>query len=110
MPVFWQKDAEYVPELDCYTIGWGSDNLIGKAMVEEAKEITEAKAEGLARALKCPGQVILAENSDISRKSLFNSLKDPKEFHVIAGADHCFNRGDVVNNLLDRTYMWFERF
>jgi pimeloyl-ACP methyl ester carboxylesterase len=112
VPSFWASDAKYIPELDCYKIGWGTENLIGKAMYEEGINLGEQDAVALANALRPPAQVILAAESfeNVNRHLLFQSLKVKKEEHDIVGADHCFNNGDTVFALLDKTTTWFNGF
>lgn len=112
VPEFWKTEASYVPELDCYKIGWGSEKLAGKAMYQEAENLKENDSISMARALKCPAQVLLAgeNNENTNRTLLFDSLKDPKDFYDVPGADHCFNKGKTVYDLLEKTHAWFERF
>jgi hypothetical protein len=109
---FWKSDSPYIPELDCYTIGWGSANLIGKAMFKEAIEIDE-KAEDIAAAFRRPAQVILAgeSNENPVRTHLFDALSGvEKSFEDIKGATHCFTDGWIAQTLYQKTHEWFERF
>lgn len=112
VPSFWRAEGAYIPELDCYKIGWGCYNLVGKAMVEEAANIKEEDAIALAQALNVPAQVLLAgaNNENEKRMLLFESLNSPKDFYDVPNADHCFNKGKTVYDLLDKTNAWFERF
>ena len=112
VPSFWKSESAYIPELDCYRIGWGCYNLVGKAMVEEAEAIREDNALAMARSLKVPAQVILAGNNSENEKRtlLFDALEVQKEFYDVPNADHCFNKGEVVYDLLEKTGKWFERF
>lgn len=112
VPSFWKSESAYIPELDCYKIGWGCYNLVGKEMVEEAADIREESAIAMAQALKAPAQVILAgDNSENEKRTLlFDSLKGQKDFYDVPHADHCFNKGETVYDLLEKTGKWFERF
>lgn len=109
---FWKSDAKYCAPLDCYMLEWGCNYLIGKNMVEEAKALTAEKAEALAAQFTTPAQVVLAgDNAENSvRDHLHQALCGEKELQDIAGADHCFTKGDTVQALLAATHKWFERF
>lgn len=112
VPTFWKAEGAYIPELDCYKIGWGCSNLVGKAMVEEASSLREEDSIQMAQSLNAPGQVLLAgeNNENTKRTLLFESLKEPKNFYDVPHADHCFNKGKTVYDLLEKTHTWFERF
>lgn len=112
VPSFWKTEGIYIPEMDCYKIGWGTDKLVGKAMVEEAAALREEDSIAMAQALSSPGQVLLAGDNDENTKRtlLFESLKGPKDFYDVPHADHCFNKGKTVYDLLEKTHCWFERF
>lgn len=107
---FWKSDAVYVPELDCYKIGWGSTKIIGKAMYEEAKDLSEANAISLAQQIAVPSQVVLAtvgqENAD--PEIFFKSLRSIKELCKIE-SDHCFYIENTADILAQKTYEWFVR-
>jgi len=108
---FWNQDAQYIPEMDCYKVRWASGNLIGTPMVEEAKNIDQ-KAGEMAKSFRAPAQVILAEKNSWNpeRTALFESLRGEKDFQDIKGATHCFTDGRVVDELVEITHAWFERF
>ena len=112
IPSFWGTEGSYIPELDCYRIGWGCHNLVGKAMVEEAAGICEEDAVTMAQALNAPAQVILAgDNSENEKRTLlFDSLTRKKDFYDVPHADHCFNKGKTVDDLLEKAGIWFGRF
>ncbi len=112
VPTFWKTEGVYIPEIDCYRIGWGCDNLVGKEMVEEANNLTENDSIAMAQALQAPAQVLLAgDNSENEKRTLlFDSLKEPKNFYDVPHADHCFNKGNTVYDLLENTHTWFGRF
>lgn len=109
---FWKHSAEYVPELNSYSLKWECEFKVGKAMVEEAKALTAEKAISMAATFKAPSLVVLAgdstENAGATR--LHDSLCCEKALHDVEGADHCFTKGDTVFGLLEETYNWFERF
>ncbi len=109
---FWEEEACYVPENDCYKFVWEIEPLVGKAMYEEGIQMTAKQASENAKNIKAPSQVIHAEIclSDGWRKGLYEALNEPKELCMVKGADHCFTKGDTVFDLLENTYNWFERF
>ncbi len=108
---FWKSEAVFIPALDCYKMNWGWDILVGKAMLEEARDLTLDRVAGFALNLKAPGQVILAASSATNNKSqLFDALKDPKDFHIVPGSSHTFPELDVVDDLLATTTRWLARF
>lgn len=94
-----------------YTLNWGVNILIGPAMIEEIKNLSEQDSMNLARDFAAPSQVVLAENSvdNPNRVGLFHALTGDKEMVEIKGADHRFTRGNTVDLLLEATLSWFER-
>lgn len=107
---FWKSDATYIPELDCYKIGWGVDSIIGKAMYEEAKNLTEDVAVSMAKNITIPSQVVLAtvgqENPD--PEILYKSLISEKELCKI-DSNHCFYIENTADILAQKTYEWFAK-
>lgn len=108
---FWKRDATYVPEQDCYNLTWECEFKVGRAMVEEAKSLTADKAEEMAAQFKAPSLVALAGDNteNANRAHLYEALTCEKDLQDIAGADHCFTKGDTVYDLLEKTNNWFER-
>lgn len=108
---FWKSEAVFVPALDCYKMNWGWDILVGKRMVEEARDLIFDRVAGLALNLRAPGQVILAASSATNNKSqLYDALPAPKDFHIVPGSSHTFPEQDVVDDLLQATGRWFGGF
>lgn len=108
---FWEASAVPVPEFGCYKMGSGTTSLIGKAMHEEAKNLSPEKANAMATRLTAPAIVLEAENGELGNADkLFAALTVPKDFATIAQADHCFNKGKTVQPLLEATCNWFKKF
>lgn len=109
---FWEKEGAFVPELDCYTLGQDCEHLIGKSMYDEAKNLSSNQATEKVKSLLAPASVMIVPHGeqDVGGRTIYKNLKEPKEFHEIKGATHCFTEGGVVHELLDKTYKWFERF
>ena len=113
LPNFWDNEATYIPELDCYKIGWGINSLASKAMYEEAKSLTHKIMLEKAKAYKSPAIVILAGNNcEIleNRELLFNDLPDSKRFFDISGASHCFLEKGTAEKLAELTLEWFNLY
>lgn len=104
---FWKRDAVYMPELDCYSIEWGVDSLIGKAMYEEAKNLKEGDSIALAKTIKTPSQVVLATmgNENEVPTILYDNLDCPKELCEIA-SNHTFTFENTADILAQKTYEW----
>lgn len=112
-PDFWDTEATYHEALDAYIIGWGVNSIASRAMVEEAKSLTYDVMKQKASAYKSPACVILAganEEKIESREKLFDDLPNPKKLVTVDGADHCFNNGLTVYELLTGTAKWFNGF
>ena len=107
---FWKRDAVYMPELDCYTMGWGQNNLIGKAMVEEAKNLKLEDSISLAKAIQTPSQVVVAtmDHENAIPTILYDHLVCPKELCEIA-ANHTFTFENTADTLAQKTYEWFAK-
>lgn len=88
------------------------DMLFGKEMITHAQSQTEEDMNALSSAIKSPSTVITAEKYDLIEggKNLFKHLTCEKEYHEIKDADHGFTIGDTVQELLNTTHNWFERF
>lgn len=108
---FWKDTASRLSGTPYYIHGWGSYHLIGEAMIEEAKNLSEADSIALARRIAMPSQVILAGlcSENLVRTALYDSLVCEKEMQDIEGADHTFSRDDTVQVLLEKTESWFAR-
>lgn len=95
--------------IQCWT---GMPMLFGNAMLEEAKTNNPEIMRKKAASISSPSFVGIAEYGDFEknkRKELYESLTCKKEYTLIKGADHCFNNGNTVQDLLEETYKWFER-
>ena len=118
---FW--DCDYLPWEDTwqhaqhdeqngqYSIGWGSKNVISRAMVEEARATTEGMIKERLAAVSLPSQVIIAEfGQAASGQKIFDGLKCEKECQVLKGSGHVFKEGDSAERLAVLTFDWFKRF
>lgn len=109
---FWKEEAQKLEGTPYYILGYGSYNLINPAMIEEAKNLTEADSIALAQRIQAPSQVVLAGlcSENPVRTSLYDALLCPKELVDIEGADHIFSKGQTVHSLIAKTACWFERY
>lgn len=109
----WHKEAPHIPALDCFAFGAGQENLIGRAMYDEAEQYAENPPVHQAAHFRSPAQVVLAEANEKpgrSRELLFDALgiKD-KELVKVKAADHQFTNGHTVEALIEATRSWFGR-
>lgn len=109
---FWKTDLERVPGTPFYQLNWGTSNLIGPAMIAEAKALHPGRAAAFAKKIQTPSLVALAAEC-IERqapRALFEALTCEKELAEIANADHNFSRDDTIQTLCEKTESWFQRF
>lgn len=109
---YWEREARYLPELDCYALYTGINALVGKAMVEESCRYDLEKMRNVAEALKPPAQIIAAAEhvKRPGQKQVFDMLPDPKDYTEVKGAHHDFCENDTAQILMNKTWEWFERF
>lgn len=108
---FWEKDLMELCDGKLKALHWGGINIIGQEMVDEAKALTLEKAQAMASKITPPSLVVTAELEDrLLRKELFDALTCEKETIDVKKAGHCFTEEMTVNELLQKTYDWFERF
>lgn len=86
--------------------------LYSKAMMKHAQEQDEESMRDLTSLIASPSRVITSEEDYFidSGKQLYQSLTCMKDHKAIKDADHQFLNGDTVQDLLNATYAWFERF
>lgn len=106
---FWNTDeVKPCDNRPNYQVNWiGVTQILSKSMYDEAKALSEAGSQILARAIKSPSIVFNAElpNTVI----LYKDLTCEKEYSKI-DADHCFTRGQTALELVKQTHEWFEKF
>lgn len=109
-PSLWRDGATFAPSLHAYLLHWSSDHVIGAAMMEEARAITDATARGLAASVKPPSLVAVAgrPTREIPGGGLYDSLGCRKSQIGIPGADHGFTAGETVFDLIEATHAWFD--
>lgn len=86
--------------------------MLGKDMIEEIKALSRESASGMCKKITAPSQVLIAGSSWLAEDphTLFDDLVCEKEKYEIKGASHCFDTGKTVQDLVRKTYAWFERF
>lgn len=107
----WPEEVTPIPELDCFAFGSGQENIVGRAMLDEALAYVKQPPFEAARDLQAPTQVVLADSSDDlapSRREIFDALGCRKELQVVAGADHQFTVGDSAERLIAVAKSWFD--
>jgi pimeloyl-ACP methyl ester carboxylesterase len=108
---FWPQSLRLLGSDHIPYIGWGIKEIVGPAMIEEARKMTSDIAYSLAQSIKPPSQVISAEfETRLKRQELFDALQVEKEHCFISGADHCFYQTDTALRMIEKTRLWFERF
>lgn len=110
---FWERSITPVAELDAYYIkSWHVQFLIGKAMIEEAKNISKEDILVRMKKLKASPQFIAAGDSIWGGQmyELYDQLDLQKDFITIDKADHCFNYGSTTSLVIEKTMEWFEKF
>jgi len=109
----WYKEVIKVPELNCFAFNHGQENLIGRAMFEEAEYFSANPAYKEAQKFRAPAQVVLADGDEKhgrNREELFNALGGIKELKMVKNADHQFTNEDSVEQLIGHSLAWFEAF
>lgn len=107
----WEPGA--IPQPDGnYALDWNCFFIIGKAMVNEARETFPHGAAKMAAAIQAPALVTTAGMNDMIRdgEAIYENLTVEKEYYKVEGATHCFTDGLTVFDLLDATHKWFERY
>lgn len=87
--------------------------VLGIPMIEERRDRYDTdECLELSKAIsEVPIQVIAADQGYGGDVYSWHSAGHEKNHrHVIDNADHCFWRGDVFNQVLDKTHQWFEGF
>lgn len=101
-----------VPEYKAHLMDGHYYGMVGRAMVEEARSLTEEEVEAAARELEMPCQLVLADR-EMGRieNDLYNHLiMTEKERIEIAGADHGFRLNHSGHELADTVCEWFDKF
>lgn len=113
IPNFWDSEASYIPELDCYKIGWGTNSLASRVMYEESKYLTHDVMLPKAQSFKSPALVVLAGNNTDpfeNRDYLIKDLSEPKSLFEISNATHCFLEVGTSELLAEKTLEWFKKY
>lgn len=112
LPTFLGSVAKPLPGTNYYTLNFGTLNLLGKAICDEAKNLTETQVQNLAGQIKAPSQVIIAGQAKFEKNpyALYEALKCRKELLEIKDADHRFTTNNTLDELLDKTHEWFEKW
>jgi esterase/lipase len=104
-------NARYNEKIDAYFIGWGTESLVSKKMVEEAKNTSIKQIDNLIQKINIPSQVITAEFGQVEAgERIFASLLCQKEYKLIENAGHTFVDNDSSERLTKFIFDWFERF
>lgn len=106
------KNAKYVKEILSYVEDWGVAFVFSKDMMEEAKQLTSEKCDGLIKSLKVPVKIIVAGKGELisGGRKYFKAANEPKSFTIIKNATHCFDEDGTEEQLFQATYGWFSRF
>ncbi len=110
----WKDFWMHIKEFDMYSFkGDPLNSLVGKDLYEENLIFQGENIDRIVSKFIAPAQVVAAgenlEHVIETRERLYKNIGSPsKEYCLIEGADHCFNKGNVVFDLLENTYKWFE--
>ena len=101
------KRSEYIESLRLYKATWEFNVLIGKQMIDEAKDI-EIREEQAIKELKVPVKVISAGQSHLVKgcKRYFELANEPKEYTLIENAGHTFDEEGTEEKLFEETLTW----
>lgn len=95
----------------------GNEVLAGKAMVHEGRNKYDTDmCLALSEQLNCPIQVINASEGEefevykIDQKSWHSAGHEKNCRIVIPNSDHNFTKGNTLDQLIEKTYEWFEKF
>lgn len=108
---WWVTNTRAVPEWKAHFLSDHIEVLANEAMIEEAAQYTLRKMRQLARAMKAPVMLAIAElhYERPGQKQVFESFPDPKTLETVQ-AGHDFFEDDKVFELLQKTEDWFEKF
>lgn len=109
---YWERESRYIPELECYSVYAGINALVGKAMIEESLTYDLEKMRAIAEDLNVPTQLVVAAEhvKRPGQKMVFDMITAPKDYTEIKGAHHDFCDNDTAQDLMTKTWEWFERF
>lgn len=111
---FWDEFPKDEDTLENEIIGqsWRISMLFSKEMMRHARSQSEESMKDLAKGINSPSIVLTAGEYNLveSGKHLFENLTCEKEYKEIKNADHQFTKAHTVQNLLNETHNWFERF
>ena len=103
-----EKEVKHIKEFDTYYVDWGAAVIVGRKMIEEARQIEPVK---LIKLIHVPIKLIFAGKGELKEKDqkrYFDSANQPKEITVIPDATHNFNEDGTEGRLFDETFKWFE--
>lgn len=108
---WWITNTCADPEWKAHFLSYHVDVLVNEAMIAEAENYDLRKMKQLARAMKAPTMLTIADMhyERPGQQQIFDYFPEPKEIsHVQAG--HDFFEDDRVFELLEKTENWFEKF
>jgi pimeloyl-ACP methyl ester carboxylesterase len=97
----------------CYIAHWTTEQLIGKAFIDECMLHDAARCNALAAHVKTPTQVVMAEHGNMAEffpENFDAALGGEKERVVVAGAGHTFTQEGTAEKLATETLQWFNKF
>ncbi len=113
-PKLFKDRSDFVYQDDFIIWSGAIDKILGKAFMHEALTRYDAKeCLSLSKSLSgVPIQVLTAEDCIYvdDKYSWHSAGHAMNERHIIKGADHCFYRGNTLNDVLELSYQWFEKF
>jgi pimeloyl-ACP methyl ester carboxylesterase len=103
-------EIEFLAKAKLYVISWGAKNILGKAMVEEAKQMPDLY--GPMAQFRKPVKIIVAGKGGLipGGRKFFQAASVAKEFAIIKGATHTFDEGDTEQELFAETLKWLKKF
>lgn len=110
---FAEKNFILVEDQNFYIWPKNNEAILGYEFIDEYKNIYDLeKCLSLSKSLSAvPIQVVAAEEGYGQDELSWHSAgHDLNERHIVMNADHCFWRGNVFQEVLDKSLEWFERF
>jgi hypothetical protein len=93
---------------------YGAEVVLGTAMVEESRQLDEARMIAFAAACTTPLQVLHASGGywleRYGATSYHTHAKGPTDYAVIDGTAHCFYEQGTTQKLLSAVQSWFDQF
>ncbi len=107
----WEPYSKPLNDTSYYLLGDGVQPILGRAMYEEAMNMTEEAENQLASKINAPSLVIGAKKAVSPERSklLYDNLFCKKEHFDFKEADHCFWYKNTGKELMKKTQEWFEK-